>query len=67
MRQRDLNRAVARSTGETVTTISRFGFIPLVPEPIDREPRFLDWDELDSQRNGGRAPVFSSVPALRRK
>ncbi len=52
MRQRDLNRAIARSTGESITTISRLGFVPLVPEPVDREPRFLDWDEFEMLRNG---------------
>ncbi|SFJ15453.1 hypothetical protein [Planctomicrobium piriforme] len=38
MRQRDLNRAVARATGETVSLISELGFVPLWPEPFDREP-----------------------------
>ena len=52
MRQRDLNRSIARSTGESVTTISRMGFVPLLPEPSQREPRFLDWDQLDLLRNG---------------
>ena len=56
MRQRDLNRAVARSTGESITTISRLGFVPLLPEPIDREPRFLDWDQLELLRNGAAFP-----------
>lgn len=52
MRQRDLNRSVARSTGESITTISRMGFVPLLPESVDREPRFLDWDQLELIRNG---------------
>jgi hypothetical protein len=51
MNQRDLNRVVAQATGETVTTISRMGFVPLIPGQIDREPQFLDWDRLDEQRN----------------
>ncbi len=32
MNQRDLNRAVARATGETVDRIARLGF-SLVPDP----------------------------------
>ena len=32
MTQNDLNRAVARATGETVTEIARRGFQPLMPE-----------------------------------
>jgi hypothetical protein len=51
MNQRDLNRVVAQATGESVTTISRMGFVPLIPGQIDREPQFLDWDRLDEQRN----------------
>jgi hypothetical protein len=63
MRQRDLNRAIARSTGESITTISRMGFVPLVPEPIDREPRFLDWDQLELVRNGVPHPYRPSRSA----
>lgn len=60
MRQRDLNRAIARSTGESITTISRLGFVPLLPEPIDREPRFLDWDEFEMLRNCAAHPYRPS-------
>ena len=53
MTQNDLNRAVARQTGETVGTISRRGFgqlSPLSPEP-DAEDLILDWDHIHASRN----------------
>jgi hypothetical protein len=50
MRQCDLNRAVARSTGETVTEITRRGFVPLEDLASDDGPA-IDWDELEAQRN----------------
>jgi hypothetical protein len=50
MTQRQLNRAVARATGERITTIRRMGFGPLAPLPDDdhREPLVLDWDRPDA-------------------
>ena len=53
MTQNDLNRAVARQTGETVGTISHRGFgqlSPLSPEP-DAEDLILDWDHVHASRN----------------
>jgi len=54
MRQTDLNRSVARATGETVSTIARLGFIIADPtEPIanphaeELGPLVIDWDSLD--------------------
>ena len=59
MQQRDLDRAVARATGETVSTIKQRGFLLAdqsnrsdTEEP-DYEPHIVDWDELDVQRRGG--------------
>ena len=52
MHQNELNRAVARATGESVRTVARMGFIPLTPMPIDRDPLVVDWDELEAQRVG---------------
>jgi len=55
MTQNDLNRAVARATGETVSTISSLGF--LLDEPGGRfdshlsDPEVIDWDALDEQRH----------------
>ncbi len=50
MTQAELNRAVARATGETVKTIAEMGFVPLTPTPIEREPLVVDWDALDARR-----------------
>lgn len=51
MNQRELNRAVARATGESVYVISELGFIPLPQKPREREPQFVDWDESQTLRN----------------
>jgi len=51
MNDNDLNRAVARATGESVRTVKRLGFM-LVPEPTDLEQpealnvQVIDWDAL---------------------
>ena len=50
MTQRDLNRAVARATGETVDTIEQMGFGPLDESPDDLEPNTIDWDAHDDAR-----------------
>lgn len=57
MNQSELNRAVARATGETVSTIKRLGF--LLADIADDagldvasdDPQVIDWDELETQRN----------------
>ncbi|TWT59626.1 hypothetical protein [Rubinisphaera italica] len=53
LRQRDLDRAVARATGESVHTIHSRGFVPLYPDVIDDDIPILDWDELDRQQGVG--------------
>lgn len=54
MTQRDLNRAVARATGESVDTIEHMGFGPLdgstSESPGDLEPNTIDWDADDDNR-----------------
>ena len=52
MTQRDLNRAVARATGETVHEINRRGFIPLVADPAahERLHRPVAWEDVGSQQ-----------------
>ena len=57
MTQAELNRAVSRATGETVTTIRSLGFgiaDPDVvfhdPEPCDLDARVVDFDELAARR-----------------
>ena len=52
MNQRDLNREVARATGESIKTIDRMGFSPLrVRFEQDPEEYAVDWDELEAQRS----------------
>ena len=52
MTQAELNREVAKATGESVGTISQFGFVPLTRQPteVEREPLVLDWDEMPDRR-----------------
>ncbi len=57
MTQAEVNRAVARATGESVRTIQRLGFLIADPDselddPDDEElgPYLLDWDELERER-----------------
>ncbi|MCC9601038.1 hypothetical protein LOC67_10820 [Stieleria sp. JC731] len=54
MNQNELNRAVARATGETVTAIKRLGFLIADPDQPFDDPtdpvhggRVLDWDDFD--------------------
>ena len=57
MKQADLDRAVARATGETVSTIKQLGFLLADPtEVLDLDsdqtgPNVVDWDALELQRN----------------
>jgi len=48
MNQRQLDRAVARQTGESLSTIRNRGFS--IVEPPELEPLVLDWDELQAER-----------------
>ena len=55
MNQRNLNRAVARKTGESISTIASRGFslvgrIPIEPgiRPLEG---LIDWDYVDATRN----------------
>ena len=52
MTQAQLNRAVARATGESSRMIGRLGFSPLTVGPVEREPHVVDWDRLDARRIG---------------
>ena len=58
MTQRDLDRAVASATSESLSTISRLGFsiadphdVDFDPEPNDLRPQMVDWDVLDAERH----------------
>lgn len=55
MKQHDLNRCVAHSTGETVSEVSRRGFVPLEDLARDCDPP-IDWDELEAYRNVNISP-----------
>lgn len=55
MTQSRLNRAVARATGEDISTIKRMGFSIAGPDLTDFDyepaaPSVIDWDELDRER-----------------
>ncbi len=50
MTQRDLNRAIARATGESLSTICQMGFVTLHRIAVEREPLVVDWDSLDYRR-----------------
>ena len=57
MTQAEIDRAVSRSTGETMETIKRRGFsiLPLPYDEGDDEPhvlamRIVDWDAVDATR-----------------
>ena len=51
MKQSELNRAISKATGETVSEIARRGFVPLTSQRYECEPLTIDWDELDAERN----------------
>ena len=57
MTQAELNRAVARATGESIAEVKRIGFLLAepdtdIPDPDDEDlgPSVLDWDEFDEMR-----------------
>ena len=54
MTQRQLDRAVARTTGESLSTVRRLGFSPLAVLPDDRgqEPPALTVKRPDAPRPG---------------
>ena len=64
MNQRELNREVARKTGETVSTIAALGFIPLTGQPYEREPLTIDWDERDADRDVALLPQRARSPVV---
>ena len=53
MTQQELNRAIARATGESISEIERRGFGPLDDSRIydDPEDLIIDWDELPLSRS----------------
>ena len=71
MKQADLNRAVARATGETVSTIKRLGFLlddpqaGLDPDAEEHGPHVIDWDALEARRHEelAREPLHEPAAA----
>ena len=62
MTQSQLDRAVARATGEPLSTIIRRGFsiVSLGEADFDEDapdlhPSVVDWDELDAERSRAAA------------
>ena len=59
MTQNELNRDIARATGESIGHIARQGFSLLGPTSSyasdEREPFTVDWDEVELQRRRPRA------------
>jgi hypothetical protein len=53
MTQRQIDRAVASATGESLDLVRRMGF-GLLEEPEDDMPTTVDWDALDA----GRVALF---------
>jgi hypothetical protein len=58
MTQNQLNQLVADATGEDLRSIRQRGFsiadlqdVDFDPEPDQRPPPFIDWDELELERN----------------
>ncbi|WP_166822387.1 hypothetical protein [Thalassoroseus pseudoceratinae] len=51
MTQNDLNRSVARSTGESVREISHRGFVPLDDLDCQNEEPLIDWDTVDAEHS----------------
>lgn len=68
MQQADLNRAVSRATGESVTTIKRLGFLlaepddPRDPDSEDFGPYVIDWDEVETQHYAHSREGLHDVP-----
>jgi len=48
MTQCELDRELARVTGETLTTIRNRGFS--LVEPPELEPLMIDWDQVEAER-----------------
>ena len=63
MKERDLYREVARSTGDSMRTIAALGFTPLEPLPPEQEPQ-VDWDALKCERTVSVMPPRADVPAV---
>ena len=61
MSQNQIDRAVARRTGESLSTIRSYGFS--IVEPPEMEPLTVDWDAL-AQERVAMFPSFQRPSAL---
>lgn len=64
MTQNELNRAVARATGESVAVISGMGFVALTSIPRERDPKSVDWDRVDQSRRVSFQPRRKRTASL---
>ena len=64
MNQRELNREIAKATGETITEISNRGFVLLTGQPYERDPQTIDWDDLEAKRNLTVTPRRTRTPVV---
>ena len=64
MNQRELNREIAKATGETITEIANRGFVLLTAVPFERESLAIDWDQLDIERNVAITPRRKRTPVV---
>jgi len=65
MTQRDINSAVALTTGESLSEIRRRGFsiadpmeVRFDPEPDQLVPQMIDWDDVERR---GNIPIPASI------
>ncbi len=68
MQQNELNRAVARATGETVSLVKRIGFLVddpdtqhLDPDDEAQGPHVIDWDDLAVSAFNYREPFGATA------
>jgi hypothetical protein len=70
MTQRDLNRAVARATGESADTIARMGFQlassegDLFDQDSDLGPQTIDWDAAPGSQSSRLLREVVHAPAF---
>jgi N-acyl-D-aspartate/D-glutamate deacylase len=68
MSQRDLERAVSRATGESVSTVRQLGFLLADADTIapgeELDADVIDWDAFDVQRTYAY-PSFPLIAAAR--
>jgi hypothetical protein len=62
MTQRELNRAIARATGESVSVISSMGFVPLSQRLPECKSQTVNWG-----RGRRRPKRFSPIPSAKHR